>query len=147
MASVADYWQKAGMRVEQEQMSLARVREPQVLSGHPGFWLARQPTVIENLVSTNVGLPENNFRGSNFVRYQNADLDALIARYLVTIPMEPRMDVLGQITHHLTDQVVLSGLFYDIQVSAIGNRLVNVNGRNNFATETWNARDWDLNPS
>jgi hypothetical protein len=54
------------------------------------------------------------------------------------------MDVLSQITRHLTEQVVLMGLMYDVQVSAIANQLRNVTGRNNSATETWNVREWDM---
>jgi hypothetical protein len=71
----------------------------------------------------------------------NPDLDALIERYYVTIPRPERMQVAGQIVHHLSDQVVPVLLFYDVTATAIGSRLRNVSWQGN---QLWNAISWDV---
>ena len=73
------------------------------------------------------------------------ELDALIERYQSTVPMPERIQVIGEIVHHVADKVVLAGIFYTPAPVAVGERLVNFSpaGR----PIIWNAHEWDVRGS
>jgi len=149
MFAVADYWQRLGVNVKRE-------IEPTQLSGterrvsmatRPGFFLTRQGGDVANfprLFSSEVPLPENNHVGNNASRYMNRDLDGLLERYYVTIPIPERRELIGQIIHHISDQLVMLPLFYGAEPIVVGNRLANVGTRTSSATQAWNAQEWDI---
>ena len=87
-------------------------------------------------------IPQNRFVGGNRSRYMNPELDGLIDRYLATIPFAPRMQALGGIVHHVSDQLNVIGLFYDLRTTLVSNRLRNVTAQ----YPTWNAHEWELTP-
>jgi hypothetical protein len=60
----------------------------------------------------------------------NPEFDAMIERYVATIPWPARMEVLAQSVQHQTDQVTIMGLFYRPSPTLIANRLVNVTAGN-----------------
>ena len=70
----------------------------------------------------------------------NPEFDALIDTYLTTIPAAPRMQVLGQIVHHISDQLNVMGLFYDLRTTLVSNRLEHVSAQH----PTWNAHEWNV---
>lgn len=77
----------------------------------------------------------------------NAEYDGLIDRYFSTVPWQERVDVLGQIMHHTTENLILMGLFYDVEPMAVSSRLANVEGRKaELSSAVWNVQEWDLKP-
>ena len=78
------------------------------------------------------------------MRYRNGELDALIDRFYATVPRPERIQVLGDIIHHMTDQVIPLGMFYNAAPTMIGNRLINVGPGGSAVTPAWNAHEWDL---
>ena len=56
-----------------------------------------------------------------------------------------RLDVVGQIIHELSDQLVLLPLYYGAEPAVIGKRLANVGVKTTGSTAAWNAHEWDLN--
>ena len=54
------------------------------------------------------------------------------------------MRALGQVVHHMTDQLTVLPLFYDTKSAIIGNRLKNATGLGDNSTQAWNAHDWDV---
>lgn len=139
--AVADYWQRSGVATEVAIVPPQRTNDREYRSTFPGFELIRPGTSVtsfETWRSSEVPLPETNWAGSNRSRYRNAELDALIERYFVTIPTGERMQVLAQIAHHMTDQLVIMGIVYDPPLRLVANRLSNVS-----AGVPWNAYEWD----
>lgn len=139
---VADYWQRVGVGVD-------TLIVPQQLQGdrkyraeRPGFDLPTSPRNLTRHHSAEVALPENDYRGANRARYSNPDFDTLIDRYYVTIPWTERMAVLSQIVHHMTDQVTVMGLFFDITPVMVANRIRNVKAWR--GSELWNPHEWDV---
>ena len=94
--------------------------------------------------SSRVPQPANNFYGSNRSRYANPELDAIIDLHLSTIPKTERIEVLGRMGHHATDQLVIMGLFYTTSHAMVSNRMANVTSRSAFSTDAWNAHEWEL---
>ena len=85
-------------------------------------------------------MPANRFQGQNHSRYMNPEFDRLVDQYLVTLPWEPRMQLMGQIVAHMTDQLNVMGLFYDLRTTLVNNRVQNAG----VQVPTWNIHEWEL---
>ncbi len=148
LLTVADYWQRLGVTVEQVAIPQQRANEREYRTTFPGFELLQNPNDLRGVnryQSNRAALPENNFQvfGNNS-RYMKAELDALIDRYYVTIPKPERTRVVGQIVRHTTDQVTMLGMFYVAVPSMVNNRVKNVTARSGSSPGAWNAHEWDV---
>src|SRR5581483_6001929 len=117
------------------------------ITNFPTFQLTQRPNqlrVLNNLLSSQATTPENGYNGNNISRYMNPDFDSLIERYYVTVNPQQRTQLVGQIMHIMTDQVVLLGLFYTIEPIMVNNRVEGVQGRDPRSSHAWNAQDWDV---
>ncbi len=140
---VVDYWQRLGIAIDPVVIPIQKTADLEYRTTHPSFEVMRHPqgpSNIERLHSNQAPLPSNRFVGQNRARYMNPEFDALIESYLTTIPLEPRMQVLGQIIHHMTDQLNVMGLFYDLRPTLVGNQVKNMSA--NYPT--WNVHEWDI---
>lgn len=54
------------------------------------------------------------------------------------------MGLLGQIVHHLSDQIPSLGLFYVADSTIFSKRISAMTKRTEKATQAWNAEEWDL---
>ena len=70
-------------------------------------------------------------------RYINPEYDALMDKYLLTIPISERMQVLADIAHHETDQLVYLRLIFDPEPTMVSNRLKNVPAAQPSGVEKW----------
>ena len=48
--------------------------------------------------------------------------------------------VLGQIVRHISDQLNVMGLFYDLRITLVSNRITNLSG----GSPAWNGHLWEL---
>jgi peptide/nickel transport system substrate-binding protein len=146
--TVADFWRRIGIGSEPFLIPQAQRNDREFNSTYPGvrFWrLPNEPDDLRRYSSKEAPLPENRFSGGNRSRYLNAELDTLIERYMSTIPVGDRTRILGDVVHHMTDQLTIMGLWYNTEPVMIGNRLVNITVRDvGQTTEAWNAHLWDL---
>jgi peptide/nickel transport system substrate-binding protein len=144
---IVDYWQRLGVGVEPNLIPVQRQRDREYRANSPAFEMLQQGNDLGSLVthhSREIPLAENNYVGRSKHRYRNAEFDGLIDRYFATIPVPERMEVLAQLMHHITDQLIIMGIFYNVAPSLIGNRLVNVTPGGERATQAWNAHLWDV---
>lgn len=143
--AIADEWQRSGVGVEPIVIPRQRADDREYRATRPAFELVRQPNdlsegALMRLHGSEAALPANNYRGGNRIRYMNPELDALIERYLVTIPIPERMQVVRQMVQHISDQLPILGILYDTQPMLIANRLANVNADQ----DTRNSHEWDV---
>jgi peptide/nickel transport system substrate-binding protein len=138
--ATADEWQRAGVAVETVIYPRHLRDDAEYRQTRPGFELVTQPPEVQRFHSVSTPLPENRFRGDNRTRYMNPELDALIDRYFTTIPQHERMEALGGVVRHLTDQVIAIGLLYEPEPMLIGGRLINVAA----STQSNNTHEWDV---
>jgi len=114
----------------------------------PGYRIVRQGTDLprlRNFHSDQAPTAADRFQGSNYPRYQNLSFDALLERFTATVPRAERMQVLRDVLHHMTDQVVNLPLFYDIEAAPVSNRLLAAGVRKGAGnTQAWNAHLWDI---
>lgn len=150
-AAAADYWQRLGIPTSLTIIPSARVNDQEYVATFPAFFVRNNPNDVRTLPdyhSQRTRTPENSYRAPGFgnvSRYANPQFDALIDRYFGTIPVEERIQVLGQIAQHISDQLNVMGLFYNPMVELIGNRVMNVTtGRASTGLIVWNAHEWDV---
>lgn len=146
---IANNWQQVGVGAETVVISAQQASDLRdQAEGYRAFQLLRQNYHLARLVSyhsTEARLPARNYTGSNNGRYMNAEMDALIERYQTTVPWADRIQVAGQILHHMTDQLPVMPLFYDMEIAVVSNRTQNatpllVPGQ----SQVWNAQEWDI---
>jgi ABC-type transport system substrate-binding protein len=146
--STADFWQQIGLGTDRVIVPSARRGDDEYRNTFPGFDIRRNPhrpdTLKSYFHSANAPFPERNYRGSAYIRYVNPEFDALIDLHDRTVPLGERREILGRLVHFITDQVLVIGLFYDVEVTVTTSRLVNVMTRGDQMGEAWNAHEWDV---
>jgi peptide/nickel transport system substrate-binding protein len=136
---VADHWKRIGVGVDVVVMPLQRNSDREYRQTRPGFEVVGQPDDIYRFHSREIPTPETRFVGDNRMRYANPMVDALVERYYVTIPRPERVQVLGQLLNHMTDNVIMLSFFYETAPVLVSNRLRNVT-----AEPSWNPNEWDI---
>jgi peptide/nickel transport system substrate-binding protein len=147
--AVSDSWQALGIAVEPVMIPVQRQRDAAYRATYPAFELLNGPPSdvvgLASLHGSRARVPENNFIGSNYPRYQKPEFDAMIDRYFSTIPRQERIEVLGGIIYHIADQLIEMGLFNSATPIMIGNRLDAVAASTDVrASQAWNAHEWSL---
>jgi peptide/nickel transport system substrate-binding protein len=145
MEVIGDYWKEIGVTYEGVVIPRQSSSDRQLRSEFASFDFTRQPPDPTRYHGNQTPLAENNYRGSNRTRYRNAEFDALLDRYVLTIPRPERMQVLGQIVQHMTDQLVILGVFYTVKAVLVSNRVTSMKlPDTDVALQTWNAHEWDI---
>jgi peptide/nickel transport system substrate-binding protein len=141
--AVQTYWQRNGLDVQLDILSVARATDLRARALFPSFFLLskgalRGPEAY--FTRSAIPLPENNFFGGNASRYGSAELDGLVERYARTISFPDRMAVLGDMVQHRTDQVHMLPLFFQGAAFVLGSARV----KNVLGGQVWNAHLWEL---
>ena len=151
LLSVADYWKQIGVEAVPTFVPIQQIGDRELRATFPGFEVLGAGDIgvsseqIRRYHSASIPLPENRFQVTgNNPRYRNAELDGFIDRYVITIPRAERMQLLGQIAHHLSDQLPSMGLFYVVDSTIYAERLTRITPRTERATQAWNAQEWDI---
>lgn len=100
--------------------------------------------IVERYHSKQARTAENRYAGNNRSRYMDPALDAIIERYQVTIPMEPRMDLAREVVRHITQNVVVMPLFWDTWPGVQTRRLQNATAASGGGAAAWNVHEWDV---
>lgn len=148
MNIVAGNWREIGLASEESPTPAARRSDFEYRFTFPAFDLRRQPLTFDQLYdkfhSSQFTAAANNWRGGNYGHYASPELDRLLEQHDVTIPQAQRWEFFKQIVRHVTDQVVIIGLFYDVEVTATTSRMKNVRIRSAGFGETLNAHEWEV---
>ncbi len=146
-AAVGDAFQRVGIGGNPVVIPVQRLQDNEYRATYSGLELVNQPDGTEGVVnlldSSAAPLPERNFRAPNKSRnrgsYVNPAYDALMDRYVTTVPVAERMRALGQLVQLQTDQQLVMGLYYSVDAIMIANRLGNVP-----PGSAWNAHEWNI---
>jgi len=143
LLALNDQWPRAGVAVDPVVIPPQRAQDAEYRATFPGMALQGHPREVIRLHGSEARMPERGYRGGNNARYVNADMDALIDRYFVTVPKAERNQVLAQIVRHISEQVVVLPMIWRVDPTAIGNRLANIEPKGPHATQAWNAHEWE----
>ena len=147
LLAAADYWNAIGVTGEVLAVPPARQQDLEYRAAFPGTEISSSGASFNDLRTirrSELRTAENGYRGRNRTGYANPELEGLVDRFYTTIQEQERNGILGQIVNHLTDRVIIMYLFWEVNPTAISNRLVNVTARHFSAPETWNAHEWDV---
>ena len=148
LLTTVDDWKQIGLTGDPVIIPRQRAQDLAYRATFPGFELNRNPPDERgnrNLQFKTIPLPENNFQVTgNRSRYGNAELDALVDRYFTTIQLNERMQVMGQIVRHMSQNLPVLGVLYDAAPTLINNRLANVGGGGQDVNQAWNSARWDV---
>ena len=147
--AVADMWRRFGVAVDEELVSPQASADREARAGYPAFEMTERRnslsvTEMYRMHSSQIPGPENRFRAGGVSRYKNAEYDAWIERYITTIPMTERMQVLGGLVHHQTENLSHMPIFHGADPTLVSNRLQNITARGDNFTQAWNIQDWEL---
>jgi peptide/nickel transport system substrate-binding protein len=147
---VADNWQRLGVATETLVVPIQRIPDREYRTTFPGFELVGgsngiNSKDIKKYHSASAARTENGYRvAGNNARYMSPEFDALIDRYVATIPRQDRLEVLRQIVHHQTDQVTVIGLFYQLRPTIVADRVLDVTPGHQSGNQAWNAHEWSF---
>jgi peptide/nickel transport system substrate-binding protein len=142
MFATTDYWRRIGVGVDPVVIPIQRQRDREYRATFPAFTLqggASGTVAIKNSHGSQARMPETDYTGSNYSRYINPEFDALIDRYLTTVPWSERMNALRAVVRHMSDQLNQMPLYYQTSSTMISNRVTGV-GPN----PSWNSQAWDV---
>jgi peptide/nickel transport system substrate-binding protein len=148
--TVADFWQKAGIAVEPTLMASQRLRDREYIATFPGLYLrgqsSRSSGVLRSLQSADIPRGDNRWVGGNYSQYDSPALDALIDRYFNSVPHQERTQALGGVVSHITSEVPVLYLNYQLQFTLVANRVSNVipSKSAGAASKTWDSHLWDI---
>lgn len=141
---IADYWQRIGVATDPVVIPVQRQQDAEYRATYPGFQALRGSagtSGMAGVLSSRAGLPQNNYRASgNYSRLLDPNYDALYERYTQTVPMAERKQIVEQAMRFFAEQQIKMGIFYDVAVTMINNRLVNVLPRR----VAWGSHTWDV---
>ncbi len=145
--SIANYWRQAGISADAEVVPSQRIRDREYAATFPGFYVRQNPNDparLNRFHSSRIPLAENRFTGENNPRYANPEFDGLLERYSMTVARPARNQILAQIVNHISDRVIMLGLFYTNEPTLVANRVQNLTARPPNSTQAWNAHEWDV---
>lgn len=127
--TTADFWQQAGIGVNMDIVP-AQGSNAEYMATAPSFSVrgitGGEASLISRMHVSSAPVPENRFRGNNLGRYINEEKDALIDRFFQTVPLNERIAIGGRIFQHWTQNAAAHGLYYNVDLSMVHNRLVNI---------------------
>lgn len=137
--AVADQWKQAGIEGAPEYYTLAQGGDLEWRGKFPGVELLRSGYTPDGFHCRQQKTPATNWRGGNS-GYCDPAFDTLVERYETTVPLTQRMVIFSDIVQHMSEQVVVIPILWDVEPIMIGNRLQGIGAtRGNHA---WNAHEW-----
>jgi hypothetical protein len=80
------------------------------------------------------------------MNYKSSEWDGLLDRFFSTIPYGERTQVLGQIVHMMTEQLLVVGIIYEADPYLIANKIMNMTPPhgNVRSPQSWNSYEWAI---
>ena len=149
MFAMSDSWTRLGIPTDTVAIPPQRQQDRQFRSTFPGFEVLQGGQGENGLISrtvANARTAQNNWTGAgatNYSNYVNPEHDAMIARFLSTIPNDERTRVAGDLLHHLSDEVLYMGIYFIARPTVVRNGLSGTVGRDAGTIATHNVIQWD----
>jgi peptide/nickel transport system substrate-binding protein len=143
--AIPDQWKRIGVSATTEARPAAAVGA-EYTATFPGFQVQRynlQLTRLTAFSTAQIPRPETRYVGTNVPRYGSPELDGLIDRLIVTVPVSERNQVIGGILNHMSGNLIGMGIFYSADTQFVSNRITNVVGSAQPADFEGSYR-WDI---
>jgi peptide/nickel transport system substrate-binding protein len=145
--AVLDFWKSIGITPDPEIVTQQRQRDLAYRAGFHSFSLqsgiSSSADGVSALLSREARVGPA-FNGRNYTRFSNPEIDNLVDRYFTTIPFNDRMQVLSQLIHYTTDNLVWMPLYWRVLPTLVQERIGNVSVVSDSSDQWWNAHVWDV---
>lgn len=126
---VSDYWKRLGLDAPPSLVPPQRASDRAYVSDFPAFFLSGCTSTYDRVTncfhSSQVRTALTRYSGPNRSRYMNPELDALLDKFITTVPLRERAQPLREAIRIETEQVVWMGLFRNVYSTLVSNRLLN----------------------
>ncbi len=147
MFATVDGWQRLGVHAEVNVVPRARNQDREYRHTRPGFIIVGGQHGLDSIAPfrTNV-IPSvaNNWVGGNNAQYSHPELETLYDRYFSTMSERERIPVVNQVLRHYSTYLPYFPVFKRVEATMVSNRLLNVHASGSWATQAWNAHEWDV---
>lgn len=144
---VADYWKRLGLDVSPFLVPPQQASDRQYISEFPTFFLSACTSTYDRVTncfhSSQARTERTRFNGPNRSRYMNPELDALLEKFITTIPLQERVQPLREAIRIETEQAIWMGLFRGAYNTLISNRLGN-RQLDTYRSDSSFAHLWDV---
>ncbi len=144
---VADYWRRLGLDVTPFMVPPHQASDRQYVSEFPTFFLSACTSTYDRVVncfhSSQARTAQTRFNGPNRSRYMNPELDALLERFITTVPLRERVQPLREAIRIETEEAVWMGLFRGAYNTLMSNRLQN-RQLDTYRSDASFAHLWDV---
>lgn len=145
--AVLDMWKSIGITPDAEIVTQQRQRDLAYRANFRSFALQAGvgygPEGVNGLLGREARTAERNYVGGNYIRYMNPEIDALVDRYFTTIPFVERIQLLGQIVRHTTENHIWMPLYWRVLPTLMHQRVAEVTAIG-AGNQWWNAHLWDV---
>jgi peptide/nickel transport system substrate-binding protein len=149
--AVAAQWKDAGLNTTFTVIPDRATNRDEMRATFPGVlgWpMQRTPQIGEYFISAQIPSERTRWSGSNSGGYSNPAYDALYDRYLVTLELPRRQEILADLLKIQADEAVAINLYYDFSTYIAAFRK-GVHGpltvTDSQPVTSWNVATWEIN--
>jgi peptide/nickel transport system substrate-binding protein len=143
----ADYWKKVGLDTTPVVVPPQQALDRAYVSDFPMFFVQGCTSTYDRVTncfhSSQARTAATRFNGPNRSRYMNPELDALLDRFITTVPLQERVQPLREAIRIETEQAVWMGLFRNAYNTLMSNRLAN-RQLDTYRTRAAFSHLWDI---
>jgi len=144
LQAMSAYFKDAGLDINQVVIPQERTPDRPYRVSNPGLEELQYgfgPSFMIGWIhSSKIPTPDNRYTIGNYPRYSNAQWDALVDKYAVSIQPSERKQVLSDIFVHLQDNLPEMSIIYGVSVQFSSKRLAVPELNPIWTAETWDIR-------
>jgi len=147
LAALANDWENAGFKINQQIIPPARSQDLETAAGYPGLRLTTSPATERIALAPipgNIPTPENGWRGGSQISWTNTEYTRLVGQFSSTLERAERGDLMTQLARVFSEDLAVISLHFPPIVLAAAASLT---GPKEGAPETnvfWNIQQWEL---
>lgn len=147
MFTTVDGWERLGVPAQPSIVPRARNQDREYRHTRPGFIIVGGQHGLDSIApfqTSQIPTAATNWVGGNNAQYSSPELETLYDQYFVTMSERARSPLVNQILRHYALNLPYFPVFKRIEATMVSNRLVNIHASGSWATQAWNAHEWDV---
>lgn len=147
LSVLGDGYKRMGVSVVQTIMTPQRAADREYRSLYPGAEITSNRYTEydkQRLHSTDIAAPANRYAGGNKGGYSHPEMDQILDRLALTIPVDDRNRMRAEVLKLGTTDLPVLPIYWSIAVITASARVKNLHAPSPLALESWNLPEWDL---
>jgi peptide/nickel transport system substrate-binding protein len=147
MYTTVDGWERLGVHAQPNIVPRARNQDREYRHTRPGFIIVGGQHGLDSIApfqTSQIPTAATNWVGGNNAQYSSPELEALYDQYFITMSERTRIPLVNQILRHYSVNLPYFPVFKRVEATMVSNRLLNVHASGSWATQAWNAHEWEV---